>query len=153
MSLQHQAPWACVFAKEDKSKCKPGRKPISDQEYFEILCLCILQAGLNWGVIRRKWRQYRNGFRGFDTRRLSEAKTLELIRDADVIKNRKKIEAIIEAAKEFLRIEKEHGSFRNFLGYVSKMEDRELRRLLTRRFKHFGIYSADYYLHSVGFGE
>jgi hypothetical protein len=35
-----------TFAKEEKSKCKPEDKPKSDQEYFEILCLCVLQASL-----------------------------------------------------------------------------------------------------------
>jgi 3-methyladenine DNA glycosylase Tag len=43
---EHKALWECTFAKEEKSKCKPRDEPKSDQEYFEILCLCVLQAGL-----------------------------------------------------------------------------------------------------------
>ncbi|MHC2994061.1 MAG: hypothetical protein IBV53_00940 [Candidatus Atribacteria bacterium] len=31
-------PWECTYAKEDKSKCRPGNKPKADQKYFEILC-------------------------------------------------------------------------------------------------------------------
>jgi hypothetical protein len=48
---EHTAPWECMYAKEDKSKCKPGKKPKFDKEYFEILCLCILQSGLIYSGI------------------------------------------------------------------------------------------------------
>ena len=33
----HQAPWECVYAKEEQNQCKPGKKPNSDREYCEIL--------------------------------------------------------------------------------------------------------------------
>ena len=58
---EHRAPWECTYAKEDKSRCKPGNKPKSDREYFEILCLCILQAGLNWNMVREKWLNIKQG--------------------------------------------------------------------------------------------
>ena len=115
MKNEHQAPWDCIYAKEDKSHCKRGKRPGSDQKYFEILCLCLLQAGLNWGLIRKNWRKYRGGFLGFDIHRLSKAQTRELLKDPYVIKNSKKVEAIIYNAKEFLRIQKKYGSFFNFL--------------------------------------
>jgi hypothetical protein len=34
---EHRAPWECTCSKEDKSECKPRKKPKSDQEYFEVL--------------------------------------------------------------------------------------------------------------------
>lgn len=43
--------------KEEKSKCRWGIPPKSDQQYFEILCLCVLQAGLSWGMVRKNWRK------------------------------------------------------------------------------------------------
>jgi 3-methyladenine DNA glycosylase Tag len=49
---EHRAPWECTYAKEDKNKCKPGKQPKSDKEYFEVLCLCILQAGLRVVQVR-----------------------------------------------------------------------------------------------------
>jgi DNA-3-methyladenine glycosylase I len=151
MSEEHQAPWECVYAKEDKSTCKPGKKPNSDQEYFEVLCLCILQAGLNWGVIRKNWPKYREGFYDFDIDRLSKAQTEELIKGSNVIRNSKKVEAIICNAQEFQRISKEYGSFSNFLGSARQMPDEELFRLLTTRFRHVGSYTAEYFLHCVGY--
>ncbi len=44
--MTHRAPWECTFAKEQGSRCLPGKIPRTDNEYFEILSLCILQAGL-----------------------------------------------------------------------------------------------------------
>ena len=70
----HKAPWECVYAKEDKSECLPGEEPKSDGEYFEILCLCVLQAGLNWGAIRRNWQKYRRAFFNFEIDELARAK-------------------------------------------------------------------------------
>ena len=31
---EHKSPWECTYAKEDKSKGKPGNKPKSNQRYF-----------------------------------------------------------------------------------------------------------------------
>jgi len=151
MGEEHQAPWECVYAKEDKSTCKPGKRPNSDQEYFEVLCLCILQAGLSWGVIRKNWPKYREGFYDFDIDRLSKAQTEELLKGPNVIRNSKKVEAIIHNAQEFQRISQEYGSFSNFLGSVRQMPDEELFRLLMKRFRHVGSYTAEYFLHCVGY--
>ncbi len=150
MKHEHRAPWECVYAKEDKSKCKPGRKPRSDQEYFEILCLCILQAGLNWSLIRESWRKYQTGFYRFDIMKLSRAQTKELVKDPNVIKNRKKIQAVIHNAREFQRIEEDYGSFHDFLRSFDKGH-RQLLEVLGERFKRVGSYTAEYYLHCVGY--
>jgi DNA-3-methyladenine glycosylase I len=151
MKNEHRAPWECTYTKEEKSDCKPGKRPRSDQKYFEILCLCLLQAGLNWGLIRKNWQKYREGFLGFDIHRLSKAQTRELLKDPHVIKNSKKVEAIIYNAKEFLRIQKDYGSFSNFLGSLTRMTNEELFQLLKKRFRHVGKYTVEYYLHSVGY--
>jgi len=148
---EHVAPWECTYAKEDRSECKPGKKPKSDQEYFEILCLCILQAGLNWGVVRKNWQKYRKGFYNFNMSRLAKAEPKELMKQPNAIRNLKKIEGIIYNAKEFQKIKKEYGSFSNFLRSLRQMKDEEVIESLVERFKHVGEYTAEYYLHSVGY--
>ncbi len=153
MKNEHRAPWDCVYAKEDKSYCRPGRRPRSDQKYFEILCLCLLQAGLSWGPIRKHWQKYRDGFHGFDIQTLSKVQTRELLKDPRVIKNNKKVEGIIHNAKQFQRIKKEYGSFAHFLKNLNRLGNEELLKLLTKKFKHIGNYTAEYYLHSVGYWE
>src|ERR1051325_7993089 len=111
----HSAPWDCVLSKEEEGECRAGARPESDQGYFEILCLCMLQAGLNWASIRKHWPKYREGFRGFDIGRLSRSTADELLARPGVIKNARKVEAVIHNAKELERIAAEHGSFAAFL--------------------------------------
>ena len=147
----HKAPWECVYAKEDKSECLPGEEPKSDQEYFEILCLCILQAGLNWGAVRKNWRKYKQAFFDFEINRLARARVKDLIRRPNVIRNRKKIEAIIYNAKEFRKIRTRYGSFRNFLESLRELSNEEACRFLAEKFRHIGVYTAEYFLHSVGY--
>ncbi|KPV62132.1 MAG: 3-methyl-adenine DNA glycosylase I [Candidatus Bathyarchaeota archaeon BA1] len=149
--MEHRAPWECTFAEEDKSECKAGVSPGSDREYFEILSLCIVQAGLNWGMIRKNWARFKHGFFDFDVAKLSKAQAEELLKETSALKNRKKVEAIIHNAKEFQKIKVEHGSFSNFLKSLKTMEDKDALKALTRRFKHVGEYTAEYFLHSVGY--
>ena len=66
--MGHRAPWECTFAKEQRSRCLPGKKPRTDHEYFEVLSLCILQAGLSWASVRRSWPLYRSAFLNFTLR-------------------------------------------------------------------------------------
>jgi 3-methyladenine DNA glycosylase Tag len=153
MSNEHRAPWECVYAKEDRSKCRPGKGSKSDQEYFEILCLCLLQAGLNWGSIRKHWPRYREGFEKLEIHRLSKAQASVLLQDSQVIKNRKKVEAIIHNAQVFQRLKKVHGSFSGFLRSLKQLTDEEAIRMLLKQFKHVRAYTAEYYLHSVGYWE
>ena len=148
---QHRAPWGCTFAKEDKSKCESGISPKSDQEYFEILCLCILQAGLGWGMIRKNWPKFKRGFYGFNIERLAKAKKEELLHRDGVVKNKIKIEAIVNNAKKFQKVKGERGSFPNFLKSLKRSEDKEAIKMLTHVFAHVGKYTAEYYLHSVGY--
>lgn len=153
MSNEHTAPWGCVFSKEEGDDCRAGAPPAGGTEYFEILCLCILQAGLNWGSVRRHWPRYREGFHGFRPERLARARAEELLRSPDVIRHPKKVEAIVHNARQFLAIEEGHGSFARFLDTLRPLGGRERLKALAKHFKHVGPETADYFLHSVGFGE
>jgi DNA-3-methyladenine glycosylase I len=147
----HSAPWDCVLAKEEEGECRAGGPPETDQGYFEILCLCMLQAGLNWASIRKHWPKYREGFHGFRTGKLARSTPEELLARPGVIKNQRKIEAVIHNAKEFKSIAGEHGSFDAFLETLRPLPKPEQIKALTTRFKHVGPETANYFLHSVGF--
>jgi DNA-3-methyladenine glycosylase I len=147
----HSAPWDCVLSKEEEGECRAGARPDSDQGYFEILCLCMIQAGLNWASIRKHWPKYREGFYGFDIGRLSRSTPDELLARPGVIKNKRKVEAVIHNAKEFESIAREQGSFATFLETLKPLPEPEQVKALTKRFKQVGPETADYFLHSVGF--
>ena len=151
MRNEHRAPWDCVYAKDEDEGCEAGEAPGSDQRYFEVLSLCLIQAGLNWASIRKHWPRYREGFLSFDIRALSRADADELLQRPGVIKNRRKAEALIYNAKEFRAIGEEHGSFARFLETLRPLTEKERLKALSKRFKQVGPETADYFLHSVGF--
>lgn len=89
-----------------------------EQKHFEFLVLESAQAGLNWLTILRKRENYRKAYDNFDAAKISEYdenKVNELMQNAGIIRNRRKIEASINNAKGFLEIQKEFGSFDNYI--------------------------------------
>jgi DNA-3-methyladenine glycosylase I len=147
---EHRAPWACVYAKDEGDACHPGEPPTSDREYFEVLCLCLLQAGLNWSSVRKHWPRYRKGFLGFDPKRLARAEPERLLESPDVIRNGRKVQAIVHNAGEAVAIAKEFGSFAAFVETLRALPEAEALEALRKRFKGVGPETADYFLHSVG---
>ena len=89
-----------------------------DRKHFEFLVLESAQAGLNWLTILRKRENYRKAYDGFDANKVAnydDTKVEELMQNAGIIRNRRKIEASINNAKRFLEIQKEFGSFDNYI--------------------------------------
>jgi len=85
-----------------------------DRKLFELLVLEGAQAGLSWLTILKKRQQYRKVFDRFDPRRVAayEAqKIAELLSDAGIVRNRRKIEAAVQSGRAFLKVQEEFGSF------------------------------------------
>ena len=95
-----------------------GVPVFSDEKQFEFLVLESAQAGLSWLTVLRKRENYRRLYDGFDPEKVAlygEEKIRELMSDSGIIRNRKKIEASINNAARFLEIQKEFGSFSDYL--------------------------------------
>ncbi len=94
-------------------------KPIHDDRIlFEFLVLESAQAGLSWITVLRKRENYRKAFAEFDAEivaKFTAAHVEELLQDSGIIRNRQKIEAAINNARLFLAIQKEYGSFSNYI--------------------------------------
>lgn len=89
-----------------------------DRKHFEFLVLESAQAGLNWLTVLRKRENYREAYDDFDAKKVADyddKKVEELMQNAGIIRNRRKIEASINNAKRFLEIQKEFGSFDNYI--------------------------------------
>ncbi|RYM05081.1 DNA-3-methyladenine glycosylase I [Sporolactobacillus sp. THM7-7] len=87
-----------------------GRPEYDSLALFEMLCLEGMQAGLNWITILKRRDNYRKAFCGFDPpviARFSDETIHQLMNDSRIIRNRRKIEAIVANAQAFLAIEKE----------------------------------------------
>jgi DNA-3-methyladenine glycosylase I len=95
-----------------------GNPVYDDQKLFEILILEGAQAGLSWITILKKRENYRQAFDGFDAQKIanySEEKIEELMNNAGIVRNRLKINAAIQNAKAFLAIQKEFGTFAQYI--------------------------------------
>lgn len=89
-----------------------------DRHLFEMLTLEGAQAGLSWITVLRKRENYRAAFDNFQPPRVAaytEKKVLELMANPGVIRNRLKIESAIKNAKGVIAIQKELGSFDQYL--------------------------------------
>ena len=94
-----------------------------DQKHFEFLVLESAQAGLSWNTILRKRENYRKAYDNFDPKkvaRYTEVKKAKLLSNEGIVRNRLKIEASINNAKHFLEIQKEFGSFSNYIWSFTK---------------------------------
>ncbi len=95
-----------------------GVPSYDDRHLFEMLILEGAQAGLSWITILNKRDNYRNVYSGFDPEkvaRFTKKKIESLLNDPGIVRNRLKVIASVENAKAFLRIQKEYGSFQEFI--------------------------------------
>ena len=89
-----------------------------DRHLFEMLTLEGAQAGLSWFTILKKRENYRRCFDGFDAKKISRynaRKVNELLKDAGIVRNRLKVEAVIHNARALLKLLEAEGSFSGFL--------------------------------------
>lgn len=120
MCIQHsRCPWAgsdpLYVAYHDHEWGQPVH---DDKKLFEMLLLETMQAGLSWITILRKREMYRSAFDGFDPQRIAAygtQKVEELMGNAGIVRNRKKIFAAITNAAAFLAVQEKHGSFDRWL--------------------------------------
>lgn len=143
-----------------------------DAKHFEFVILESAQAGLNWLTILKKRENYRAAYDNFNPDKVAnydENKIEELMNNAGIIRNRRKIEASINNAKVFLEIQREFGSFSNYLwGFVNnkpiinqfseitevpattELSDMISKDLKNRGFKFFGSTIVYAHLQAVG---
>ena len=112
----------CKWAKTDLSIAYHDHEwgvPVhDDRTLFEFLILEGAQAGLSWETILRKRENYRRAFDNFDVKKVARydgRRVARLLNDQTIIRNRLKIVSAIENAKSFLGIQKEFGSFDNYV--------------------------------------
>lgn len=89
-----------------------------DRKLFEFLVLDGFQAGVSWSIVLTKRKNFRKAFHNFNPRVVSKytAKDVRrLLADAGIIRNRLKIESTVNNAKRFLEVQKEFGSFDQYI--------------------------------------
>ena len=146
-----------------------GVPKYEDRELFELLVLESFQAGLSWLTVLKKREAFRNAFDDFDVEKVAsydQAKVEELLQNKDIIRSRGKINAAILNAKVFINIQKEYGSFSNYIwgftnGEIIKnkddnfqvstpLSDKISKDLKKKGMKYVGTVIVYSYLQSVG---
>ena len=128
--------------------------PPNDDAYFENMARTVFQAGLSWQLIADKWNDFKTAFKNFKINQVcdfDDEDIDELLSNPRIIRNRAKIEAVLVNAIAFDRIQKEYGSFRDFLDTLDKSENyRIVIRELSKKFSRMGSKSAKIFLWSIG---
>ena len=126
----------------------------SDDELFGRLILEINQAGLSWDTILKKQENFRNAYKGFSIKKIAAFKEKDferLMNDAGIIRNRLKINAVIENAKTILGIQKEFGSFKDWIDEHHPKPKDEWVKLFKKTFKFTGGEIVNEFLMSTGY--
>ena len=130
------------------------RRPASDDAYFENLCRVLFQTGLNWAVVEKKWPTIKPALCNFDIDRIAaftDADIQRLLNDRGIIRNRYKLHAIVENAKQFQQIRRRYGSFQAFLDSFDKSDNYAgVVQALSDRFERIGLTTSALFLVSVG---
>ena len=150
-----------------------GKPVYDDKTLFEFLVLESAQAGLSWITILRKRENYRKAFAGFDARKVAkftDDDVERLMQYPGIIRNHLKIKATISNAKLFLDIEKEFGSFSDYIwGFLpnkkpivniwkdhknaparTELSDQISKEMKKREFKFFGTTICYAHMQATG---
>jgi len=149
-----------------------GVRIYDDRRLFEFLVLESAQAGLSWATILKKRAGYKKAFANFDPEKVSRftRRDIEkLAKDPTIVRHRQKIEATVSNARLFLEVQKECGSFANYLSqFLNPYQDKKKKRSFTdiplfteeaeqlakdlkaRGFKFFGPLIGYAYMQAIG---
>lgn len=125
-----------------------------DNELFARLVLEINQAGLSWTTILNKKDNFFKAYDNFDIVKVAkykEEKIEKLLNDAGIIRNRLKINAAIENAKKILELQKEYGTFKNWLDKHYPLSKEQWVKLFKHNFRFTGGEIVNEFLMSAGY--
>ena len=123
---------------------------------FERLALEIMQAGLSWETTLKKRAALRAAFDGFNVDKVAaygQSEVERLLGDASIIRNRRKIEAIIANARTLLTIRASHGGFSVWLDSHHPQPKDSWVKLFKKTFVFTGGEIVGEFLMSLGYLE
>ena len=146
-----------------------GVPKYDDKDLFELLILESFQAGLSWLIVLKKREAFRKAYDNFDITKVAQYdnyKIEELMNNKNIIRSRNKIISSINNAKIFMEIQKEFGSFSNYIwGFTdnkvikntsgkiivsSPLSDKISKDLKKRGMKYVGTVIIYSYLQAIG---
>lgn len=135
----------------NEQKAPTQIKADSLNDYLEIMIKVVFQSGMSWKVVENKMPTIREAFLDFDVVKVADfdERDIEaLTQDTRVIRNQRKLNAIVGNARKMLDLEKEHGSFQNYLR--SRGDFDATLKAMRNDFKFMGPFGIYYFLYVVG---
>ena len=142
----------------------PFHGPYHDREYgfpirrndrlLERLALEINQAGLSWLTILKKRAAFREAFEGFAPEVVAAYGTRDrrrLLSDARIVRNRLKVDAVIENARRVIELSGSHGSFARWLDANHPASLEKWTKLFRDTFRFTGGEIVREFLVSTGY--
>ena len=126
----------------------------SDDELFCRLVLEINQAGLSWNTILNKEQNFRKAYSQFNIKKVAAYKEKDierLLNDAGIIRNKLKVNAAIHNANVILALQKEYGSFKNWIEQHHPKTKDEWVTIFKKQFKFTGGEIVNEFLMSTGY--
>jgi DNA-3-methyladenine glycosylase I len=129
--------------------------PLTDERaLFERLCLEIFQAGLSWLIILKKRPSMVAAFDGFDVDKVAaygDAEMERLLKDSGVIRNRRKLAAIVENARRLQALRAREGSFAAWIERHHPLSKGDWIKLFKANFVFMGGEVVGEFLMSIGY--
>ena len=125
--------------------------PKSLDDYLEVMSKSVFQSGMSWKVIENKWPETREAFHGFDVQAVANFNEIdieELTKDTRVVRNYRKLVAIVSNARKMLELEEEYGSFQKYLRSHGDFD--ETLSTIRKDFKFMGPTGIYVFLYVVG---
>lgn len=139
---------------------------LDDNYLFEMLLLESFQAGLSWECVLNKREDIRQAFDNFNIDAIckyDEIKIKTLLNNEKIIRNKLKINAVINNARIFKEIQKKYESFSNYLKIFiqdkivyeinvtrNELSDKLSKDLIKHGMKFVGTTIIYSYLQAIG---
>jgi 3-methyladenine DNA glycosylase Tag len=126
-------------------------EPKSLDDYLAVMSKAVFQGGMSWRVVEAKWPGIQAAFKNFDVHKVAdfnERDIDELTQDKRVIRNLRKLEAIVANARRMIALDAEHSSFRNYLRSHGDFD--ATLSAMRKDFKFMGPMATYYFLYVVG---
>ena len=120
-------------------------------DYLEVMSKVVFQSGMSWKVVESKWPGTNEAFHGFDVDRVahrSDGEVDALCEDPRVIRNRRKLQAVVTNADRLLQLDEEHGGFVNYLR--AHGDYWAAAKAIRKDFKFLGDMGIYYFMYVVG---
>lgn len=146
-----------------------GNPKFDDRDLLELLILEGFQAGLSWLTVLKKRQAFRLEYENFDVEKVAnfdEKKIAKMLANKEIIRSEQKIRASILNAKIFMKIQKEFGSFSDYIwGFTghkvvynsdgkvivsNELSNKISKDLKKRGMKYVGTVIVYSYLQAIG---